>query len=198
MKLKLNETPLRTSRNYIINNITLEDVEIPNNVKEFDNIEIEKENSIVDDNVTNKKLTYGVGKILEENILKNANHKVRIVTDNKSEDVKIFYNFDEDNTNLINQIEIIANGKLNLFIKYETTTNKKCFHNGILRLFAKENSNVNITIMNFLNEESNNFESIENNIELGANVNYTIIDIGGKNSISNYYSNISGENAKMI
>ena len=47
-----------------------------------------------------------------------------------------------------------------------------------------------------MNKNSNNFEAYENIIESNASVNYTIIDIGGKNSITNYYSNILGEKAK--
>ena len=41
--LKLNETPLRTSRNFNINNIKLENVKIPKNVKEFNNLKIKNE-----------------------------------------------------------------------------------------------------------------------------------------------------------
>ena len=46
-----------------------------------------------------------------------------------------------------------------------------------------------------LNTRSNNFFSIENNIEKNAKVKYTIIDFGGKNSITNYYSNLVGDNS---
>ena len=51
-------------------------------------------------------------------------------------------------------------------------------------------------IVNLLNEQSENFEAIENKLEENSNVKYTIIDIGGKTSISNYYSNIIGDNAE--
>ena len=44
-----------------------------------------------------------------------------------------------------------------------------------------------------LNSSSNNFISIENTIEKTANINYYIVDFGGKNSITNYYSNLFGE-----
>ena len=36
-KLKLNETPVRTSRNFNINNIKLENIEIPEIIHEFKN-----------------------------------------------------------------------------------------------------------------------------------------------------------------
>ena len=47
-----------------------------------------------------------------------------------------------------------------------------------------------------MNEESDNFESIENVIGKNSKVNYTIVDLGGKNSITNYYADIKGESAE--
>ena len=139
-------------------------------------------------------MVYGTGKILEENINNYANSKIKI--ENTSEDIQINYNFDAENTQLINNLEIIAEKNLNIIIKYESKTEKECFHNGVIRLLAKENANVNITIVNLLNNSSNNFDSIENVLQENANVNYTIIDIGAKNSVSNYYSNLMGNGAK--
>ena len=191
--LKLNETPVRTSRNYKINNIKLENVELPTNIKEFTSTEIIGIKEI-DTNVSNIDLVYGTGKILEENINNYANSKIKI--ENTSEDIQINYNFDNENTQLINNLEIIAEKNLNIIIKYESKTEKECFHNGVIRLLAKENANVNITIVNLLNNSSNNFDSIENVLQENANVNYTIIDIGAKNSVSNYYSNLMGNGAK--
>ena len=45
-----------------------------------------------------------------------------------------------------------------------------------------------------MNTKSHSFISIENNIEENANVDYTVVDFGGKNSITNYYTNILGDN----
>ena len=38
--LKLNETPIRTARNYKINNIKLENVNIPENISKFEGLNI--------------------------------------------------------------------------------------------------------------------------------------------------------------
>ena len=140
-------------------------------------------------------ITYGTSKILEELNYETANSKIRIQTSNKKEDIRIRYNFVDNNVNLINQIEIIANGDTNVIIEYKSQTSLKCLHNGIIRAIANENAKLDVTIVNLLNENSDNFEAIENRLEKNSKVNYTIIDIGGKTSISNYYSNIIGENA---
>ena len=193
--LKLNETPVRTSRNFQINNIKLEDIEIPENVQNFQNVKINSKNSKITEETSNLKLEFGTGNILEKNIIENANNKIKIDADNKSE-IQISYKFDDNNLNLINNIEIMAQGQTKILIKYESDTNKKCFHNGAIRLNAKPNSKVDICIINMMNNSSNNFESIENKIEEKSEVKYTVIDIGAQNSVSNYYSNIIGKEAK--
>jgi hypothetical protein len=188
--IKLNESPIRTSRNFEINNIKLENIDIPENIREFKTVQVTKNASILEQNL---ELTYGIG--LEKNIYENSNNKISIKAEN-NDNIKITYNFDDNNLNLVNQIKIIANGTSNIVIEYKSNTTKRCFHNGIIKLIANENAKINLTIINLLNEKSDNFESIENKIYDNAKVMYTIIDIGGKNSISNYYSDISGENAE--
>lgn len=194
-KLRVNDTPVRTARNFLINNIEIE-LEMPEKIAEFKNVEIINDKSIIDNEVSNTSLTYGTGKILEELNYETANSKIRIQTSNKKEDIRIRYNFDDNNVNLINQIEIIANGDTNVIIEYKSQTYQKCLHNGIIRAIANENAKLDITIVNLLNEQSENFEAIENKLKENSNVKYTIIDIGGKTSISNYYSNIIGDNAE--
>lgn len=193
-KLKVNDTPVRTARNFKINNIEVE-LEIPEKIAEFKNVEIINDKSTIDGEVSNTPLTYGTGRILEELNYETANSKIRIQTSSKEENIKVRYNFDNNNLNLINQIEIIANGDTNVIIEYKSQITQKCLHNGIIRTIANENAKLNVTIVNLLNEESDNFEAIENRLEKNSKVNYTIIDIGGKTSVSNYYSNIIGENA---
>ena len=139
--LKLNNTPVRTSRNFGINNIELKDIELPENLKEFKNVEILNEGCSLEKSVSNKKLVYGNGKILEENILKNANSSLKIISNSKNSNIKIKYNFDDENLELINNIEIIANSNVNVVIEYSSKTKEKCFHNGIIRVIANEDEN---------------------------------------------------------
>ena len=192
-ELKLNETPIRTSRNFLINNIKLTDVEIPEAVEEFKNVEIIGGKNITE-NIEETKLTYGLGEILQNNIIKNSNSKLNINAEN--EEIRIIYNFDDENINLINNIVVNATKKCKLYIVYKSNTNKECFHNGVIKINALENSKIDVVVVNTMNKNSNNFEAYENIIGENASVNYTIIDIGGKNSITNYYSNILGEKAK--
>ena len=197
--LKINETPVRTSRNFLINNIKLEDVNIPEVIEDFENIQIVKESEKIDINKDveqNKALTYGLNDFLTNLVNTKSNCKIKMEIDDKNKNTNtINFKFDDENMNLIENIEIEAkeNTKTTLVIKYESDTTGEYFHNGIIRINAKENSVVNIIILNLLNIQSNNFLAIENILEESAQVKYTIVDFGGKNSITNYYSNLIGK-----
>ena len=193
-KLKLNETPVRTSRNFLINNIKLENVVIPEKLEMFQNVMVTGTESFNKD-INKQHLNYGLSEELEENVFYKANSQIAINV-KENDNIKITYDFDDDNLQLVNQIDIYATGNANIIIEYKSSTNKECFHNGVIKVFAKENAKLNITVINLLNSNSEHFEAMENILEDNSDLNYTIIDIGGKNSIQNYYSNIIGKSAK--
>ena len=193
-KLKLNETPVRTSRNFLINNIKLENVVIPEKLEMFQNVMVTGTESFNKD-INKQHLNYGLSEELEENVFYKANSQIAINV-KENDNIKVTYDFDDDNLQLVNQIDICATGNANIIIEYKSSTNKECFHNGVIKVFAKENAKLNITVINLLNSNSEHFEAMENILEDNSDLNYTIIDIGGKNSIQNYYSNIIGKSAK--
>lgn len=196
--LKLNETPVRTSRNFNINNIKLENISIPQEINNFNNMQVYGDESkvIIDNQNTKLNLTYGLGEFLTNQVSNNANKKIKIVIDKKvNKEIEIDFKFDKENNDLIDNIEIVAEeqAKGTVILKYVTDKNIQAFHNGVIRLLAKKNSKVNIIVANLMNELSNNFMSIENKFEDESKVNYTIVDFGGKNSITNYFSDLEGE-----
>lgn len=192
--LKLNETPVRTSRNFLINNIKLENVVIPEKLEMFQNVMVTGTESFNKD-INKQHLNYGLSEELEGNVFYKANSQIAINV-KENDNIKVTYDFDDDNLQLVNQIDIYATGNANIIIEYKSSTNKECFHNGVIKVFAKENAKLNITVINLLNSNSEHFEAMENILEDNSDLNYTIIDIGGKNSIQNYYSNIIGKSAK--
>ena len=198
--LKINETPVRTSKNFNINNIKLENIDIPKQVKEFKNIEIINQNSKakIEDKKSKVDLQYGLGEILTNQVSNKSNQNLAITTDSKiNKETQIKFKLDSKNNILIENITITANEgtKSTIIIKYEAQKDIEGCHNGILNLVAQKDSNVNVIIVNLLNEKSNNFLSIQNTLEENAKVTYTIVDFGGKNSITNYYSNLLGDNS---
>ncbi len=200
MKLKLNETPVRTSRNFNINNIKIEDIKIPEKIEEFNNVDIIKESEKIEISSDTKKieLTYGLGNYWTNLVNEKSNCKLKIIVqDQKESKNQVDFKLDEENTTLFEDIEVELkeNSNSTIVFKYETENDDEYLHNGIIRVLAKENSKLNIIIVNFMNMNSKNFMAIENRLEKNARVNYTIIDFGGKHSITNYYSNLKGNNS---
>ena len=203
--LKLNETPVRTARNFKINNMKLENIEVPEVIPTFENVIIIGDTSKINieqnaDN-TNTNLVYGLSEELTNQVKHGANQKIKLNinnTQNKKEktEAEIDFKFDDENAALIDNIEITANEntKSTVIIKYTSNQENESYHNGIIKAKAEKNSELNIILVNLMNTKSNNFLAIENEFEENAKINYTIVDFGGKHSITNYYSNLLGDN----
>lgn len=218
--LKLNETPVRTAKNFRINNIKLENIEVPEVIPLFENVTIIGDTSKMDieqnaDNVdnTNTDLVYGLSEKFTNQVQHGANQKIILnINGNQNEEImpklcecsdikeekieaEIDFNFDNENDVLIDNIEIIAdeNTKSTIIIKYTSNQENESYHNGIIKAKAEKNAELNIVLVNLMNIKSNNFLAIENDCGENAKINYTIVDFGGKHSITNYYSNLQGD-----
>lgn len=197
--IKLNDTPIRTSRNFNINNIKIGNINIPQKKEDFKNIALKGENLKIDNNTSDIKLDYGLGEIFTNQVKEQSNQKLKLTIDREqNKETQIEFQFDNENKTLIEDIEIIAkeNTKSTIIIKYLSDEKNQAYHNGIIRVNAKNGSKINLIIVNLMNTKSNNFVSIQNKLEENSKINYTIIDFGGKNSITNYYSNLIGEKAE--
>ncbi len=198
----LNETPVRTSRNFNINNIKVKNVTIKDNVKEFKNINVCNDSSkivISDDVQKDYTLKYGLSEELTCQVENSANVIKKIdINSLVKKTVKIELNFDLESSELIENLEVHANknSKSVIILKYNSNDEIEFYHNQVLRVIADEDSDLTIIMLVNLNSLSNNFISIENTLKQNSKVEYKIIDLGGKNSIINYYSNVEGENSK--
>lgn len=186
----LNKTPIRTSKNYGINDVELENDVLPKNLGDFNNLNItgNMDNFEIMKNTNKDKLKYGVGLNLEKN--KNLEIKCK-----NSGVLKLEFNFNSSNINLTENIFINAEkkAKIRIIVKYVGNENLKFFHNGIIKIVANDEAYVDVVVVNLLNNLSYNFLSIENLLNEKSNVNYTIVDFGGKASITNWYSNLKGQ-----
>lgn len=196
--LKLNETPIRTSRNYGINNINLENIDLPRSTTEFDGLKITGELDQI--NITECKrynsIKYGNSPILQKQIEEISNKDLQIKIDGENEkEVYFDFCFSKENENLIENIliEIAENSKCTIILRFSSKEDLEYYHNGQIKVISEKNSNLDIIILNLLNTKTNNFLSIENILKEKANVKYVTAEFGGKNNIINYYTNLEGK-----
>ena len=121
--LKLNETPVRTARNFNCNNIVLKDLDIPENYEKFNSVKMDLDISKIniEEQIENKKLTYGLGELLENQVKENSNKTIKLVVNGKSKKESVIsFDFNKENINLVENIEIVAeeNSSANIFTIY--------------------------------------------------------------------------------
>lgn len=195
-RLCLNETPRRTSKSFGINNIQIDNFNVPE-IKEFTNVKIQSEIQ-----VQNKKvdldLKYSIGEKLV-NELDMANQIIYLDINKKIEKpIVIEFELDKEQNVLIDQVIINAkeDTKANIIIKYKSKNeDEEGYHNGICKVIAEKNSNIKVTILNLLNGKTQNYYSMDNTLEASSNLEYIIADLGGEKTITNYYSMLNGENS---
>ena len=77
--LKLNETPVRTAKNFRINNIKLENIEVPEVIPTFENVTIIGDTSKINiDSNTDTNLVYGLSEELTEQVKTRSKSKNKI------------------------------------------------------------------------------------------------------------------------
>ena len=173
MKYILNETPVKTSNNFRINDITL------------------------DLNIEEKELSkLNVKGVYKESIKENFNsrinlkhNKYRCIDIEASKDIEITTELETNY--LVDQININIKENSNILIKY--TGNG--YSNSKICINADKSSSANITVLNLLSKDSMSFISFENSIDESSDITINFIDLGGKVKVSNYYSVLEKESS---
>lgn len=180
MKYVLNPTPVRTANNFEINDITL-DFKMPK-ATDFTRMSVE-DNKYAEIDIKNEcaKINSRIG--LE--IKSNKNIYIRIPEGKVIKDtIRLLFKL-ESNTLIDNvKIDVGKNSKVKLLFAYEGTG----FHFLKQEVKLHEYANAHITISNMLDYDSMSFIAIENELEDNSKLKHSMVEFGGKNRVSNYYS----------
>ena len=185
MKYILNETPVKTTNNFRINNI---DVNLDITETSFNDYNyINSDDIVIKEEIKNgfnSKIGLNQGKYLYVDITPKKNINDELI---------INYTFDKNNY-FVSTININLDYNLDTIICFRG--NKESFLNFKLTVNSKENISSKITIVNLTNKNSINLISIENMVNTNSSVTTNFIDLGGKLRISNYYSDLYKEKSK--
>ena len=184
MKYVLNPTPVRTANNFGINDITL-DFKMPK-ANNFNKMSVE-DNKDLEIDITDKEevLENRIGLEIKSN--KNIFIKVpegKVIKDT----IRLLFKL-ESNTLIDNVIiDVGKNSKVKLLFAYEGTG----FHFLKQVVKVREYANAHITISNMLDYDSMSFIAIENELEDNSKLKHSMVEFGGKNRVSNYYTKQEG------
>jgi Fe-S cluster assembly protein SufD len=147
------------------------------------------------------EIKYGVSEELLSIVKKKYNTGVflrSIGNETVEKPVIINYESDFENDVIVDNNIIIAeeNSKISLILNYRSQSDEVVFRNGLTRVYAAANSEVNLVKVQLFSEGSSNFDSNLVNLQHGAKVNIITIELGSKNTVANYVHELRGENSK--
>ena len=187
MEYILNKLPVKTTNNFKVN-----DLKIDLNLPEIDNFKEFKITSskdiIISNKIVNKKISSRVGISFDKYLKIDITVPKNIKVDNP---VLLEYDF-SSNDCLVDNINInYEDGSYcDFIIIYNSIDEEKKFHYLIENTKSNNNSEGSITYINKLNNKSNNFISIENDVFDNSSITHNIIDISSSVRINNIYSNV--------
>ncbi len=111
------------------------------------------------------------------------------------EPIRVEYIMNDENPTVVdkNIIKVDEDSEVTVIIDYKTISDTKAFHNGITKVYAKENSIVNIIKIQRMNESSFNFDSNVAIVEGRGKVNWISVELGSSISGANYTTFLDGE-----
>lgn len=200
---ELNKIPVKTARRQGVNSVSVEMDDLK--INEFKNFSISGDENVSiskleKNNKYFKKLKYGV----KEELIREADESftngflIEVKENSKiKENVILNFNLDEDNSTLIDNIIILAkkNSEANVIINYNSNDLGK-YHNGVLRIFAEEDSSIKVSKINMLGKNVTSFDSNISFVKENANVDFIAIELGAKNNVSNYEAKLEEKNSK--
>lgn len=190
MKYILNETPVKTTNGFMINNVNV-DLDIPLVYKlNIINI-VSDEMDKIDINI-NKPNTNETTKIgLEDTLDYEINITVKEYEELKN-DCIIEYHFTNDANKLFSRININAkeSSKSKFIIKFISEDYTPAFNYLKQINNVEKNAHLDISIVPNINKDSNNLIAIENNVEESGFINHNLYDLKGNKRITNYYTDL--------
>lgn len=156
---------------------------------------IDKMNSSID--LLNSFQYDGISKELSELVKDNYNtgFYAKINKDQRiKEPVTIHYEFDTDSDVIYdNNIIIAEEGSESTFIiEYDSKDKTNSFHNGLTRIYGKKNSTINLIKVQSLSDKSIHLDGSIVKLEENARVNFILVELGSKTSVTNVCSELEG------
>lgn len=189
--MEINETFVRTSKNYGINSfVVAENTFLPKNKifngfsTNFDGIVLHGKAIPLSPICTDSKIE-----------LENPNISLELnIEKNYTSPIILNFDFSQGDT-LVDTIKINVKDGVTAKFLITYTSNKNAYHNGFITFDCEKNSNIDCVLICDLSYESDNFLNIENTLKENSKLKFTIVDFAGKTSVSRFLTDITGNNA---
>ena len=190
MKYILNETPLRTTNGFRINDISLE-LDLNKEI-DLENLQSDISDDISVDSKLSDKYSTNIGLEFDKKLLTNINvlrttDKVQKFKHNLKDSIRVH----DINVNVDNGLSSY------LYFAFESGDDTSSINNTNLNINADNNSKLNITLLNKTGKDTKSFISINSNVYNSSELTINIIDLSGSIRLYNVKSN-TNENSTSI
>ncbi|MFA5577296.1 MAG: Fe-S cluster assembly protein SufD [Tissierellaceae bacterium] len=146
----------------------------------------------------NEKALNGIGREFVSLVQEFSNSGISLYLPSKvkiHDPIRLEFAMDEKNPTVLDKNYIVAEAgsEATVIFDYSTDESIRAFHNGMLLVYAKENSTVNIIKVQRMNDKSSNFDTNYAFIEGNGKVNWISVELGSDISGVNYTSYLNEE-----
>ena len=190
MKYILNETPVKTTNGFMINNVNVDlDIPLVYKLNIINIVSDEMDKIDIDINKPNTNETSRIG--LEDTLDYEINITIKEYEELKN-DCIIEYHFINDANKLFSRININAkeSSKSKFIIKFISEDDSPSFNYLKQINNVEKNAHLDISIVSNINKDTNNLIAIENNVEESGFINHNLYDLKGNKRITNYYTDL--------
>lgn len=144
-------------------------------------------------------MKYGLSKEVLE-----INEKYRNWTNSKVVEIgqkieeKYTIEFNEEESELIDlqEIHLKENSSATFIFDYKSTEGLEFFRNSLIKIRAEKNSNLKLVLVQKLSDQGVNMASIVSSVDEGAKVELVQVDLGSKETYSNYVCDLLAPSAE--
>lgn len=194
--MELNFSPVLTTRNYGINSARIDDSIFCMQNCKFEKVKIENGCEFLQKSAKNDGFSCKIGEKFDEQLKNSANVDLNFVIKKDTEKpVLLAFDFDKENNFLVEKVNFCIEKDVRAKVILSFKSGVKAYHNGLVKVVCKEGAKADVVVVSDFAENSTNIFRLEGELEEEANLNFNVVDFGGKVDIQRYYARLVGERA---
>ena len=192
--IKINKSPILTSKNYGVNYFEVEekDLQASSNSKPLtDLVNISVENCECKEMELKDVPQIVISEKLEAQV-KNQSNFIKNFVIEKDSNKPLIVSFN-DNIGLIGAVRVRVKEDVYASVIIKLNSHNVSYNNIVITLDVCENANLNLMFVSDINSQSNSYVSVIGNCDTNSQLNLSIVDFGCKNTAQNVSVNLNNE-----
>ena len=188
--IEINKTPYRTSQNYGVNSVFVDEKILETKVSKFDGFSQKTASECKFLSDFDTKTTQIIAEKLANQIETKVNFKrqIEILDSNFYE-----FDFDLDKGDFVGGIKILVKNDVEAKTVLKFHSTKKSYFNGVVKFLCEKGSKLDVAVVFGFEKESNSFVCFDCKTEENSKLTIYIADFGCRNSIQNFHSKVCGD-----